>query len=451
MQVTTTRRSSDNLEDGTATLIRGVRRWDAVALTFNWIVGAGIFAVPSKVYALTGTYSLFAFATCALFAVLISFCFAEVSSRFTETGGPYLYAHTAFGSIIGFEVGWLLWMTRLATSAAICNVIVNYLSYFWAPLGSGLWRTGVITVAVVTLTLTNIIGVGKAAVLGDILTVGKLVPLLLFVAVGLFFINRHSYSLAAAPPMGSFSLAVSQLIFAFSGFEMAVVTAGETRNPQRNIPFALLTAIGAVSLLYMLIQVVCIGTLPQLASSQKPLADATNLFIGPAGAAIITLGMLVSGLGTLNANLLAGPRLPFAMAEVDQLPRVLSGTHPRYHTPHIAILITASLILLLALSGTFTQMVILSSISKLLTFVATCAALPVLRRRHSESSATFRLPAGIALSLIATTICLWLLANSGWADIVGVTGAAGLLFHIFYSLRQRRLTTDSNRNDAQLS
>jgi amino acid transporter len=422
-------------------------------LTFNWIVGAGIFAVPSKVYALTGTYSLFAFATCALFAVLISFCFAEVSSRFTETGGPYLYAHTAFGSIVGFEVGWLLWMTRLATSAAICNVIVNYLSYFWAPLGSGLWRTGIITVAVVTLTLTNIIGVGRAAVLGDILTVGKLVPLLLFVAVGLFFINRHSYSLAAAPPMGSFSLAVSQLIFAFSGFEMAVVTAGETRNPQRNIPFALLTAIGAVSLLYMLIQVVCIGTLPQLASSEKPLADATNLFIGPAGAAIITLGMLVSGLGTLNANLLAGPRLPFAMAEEDQLPRILSGTHPRYHTPHIAILITASLILLLALSGTFTQMVILSSISKLLTFVATCAALPVLRRRHSGSSATFRLPAGITLSVISTTICLWLLANSGWAELrfVGVTGAAGLLFHIFYSLRQRRLTKGSNRDEAQLS
>ena len=452
MQVTTARRSSDNLEDGTATLIRGVRRWDAVALTFNWIVGAGIFAVPSKVYALTGTYSLFAFATCALFAVLISFCFAEVSSRFRETGGPYLYAHTAFGSIIGFEVGWLLWMTRLATSAAICNVIVNYLSYFWAPLGSGLWRAGIITLAVLTLTLTNIFGVSKAAVLGDILTVGKLVPLLLFVAVGLFFVNRNSYSLAAAPSMGSFSLAVSQLIFAFSGFEMAVVTAGETRDPQRNVPFALLTAIGVASLLYILIQVVCIGTLPQLASSEKPLADATNLFIGPAGASIITLGMLVSGLGTLNANLLAGPRLPFAMAEGEQLPRVLSGTHRRYHTPHIAILITAGLVLLLALSGTFTQMVILSSISKLLTFVATCIALPVLRRRHSESSAPFRLPAGIAFSAIATAICLWLLANSGWAElrIVGITGAAGLLFHIFYSRRKGRLTS-SNRRETQLS
>jgi amino acid transporter len=235
-KVTTAKRSADNFEERQATLIRGVRRWDAVALTFNWIVGAGIFAVPSQVYALAGTYSLFAFATCALFAVLISFCFAEVASRFRATGGPYLYTHAAFGSLIGFEVGWLLWMTRLATSAAICNVIVNYLSYFWTPLGSGLWRAVIITFAVVTLTVTNIIGVSKAALLGDILTVGKLVPLLLFVAVGLFFINAHSYSLAAAPSIGSFSLTVSQLIFAFSGFEMAVVTAGETRDPQRNIP-----------------------------------------------------------------------------------------------------------------------------------------------------------------------------------------------------------------------
>jgi len=442
--------SADNLENSQATLIRGVRRWDAVALTFNWIVGAGIFAVPSKVYALTGTYSLFAFASCALFAVLISFCFAEVSSRFTETGGPYLYTRAAFGSLVGFEVGWLLWMTRLATSAAICNVIVNYLSYFWTPLGFGLWRAVIITVAVVTLTFTNIMGVGKAAVLGDFLTVGKLAPLLLFVAVGLFFINPHNYSLAAAPSMGSFSLAISQLIFAFSGFEMAVVTAGETRDPQRNIPFALLTAISVVSLLFILIQVVCIGTLPQLASSEKPLADATNLFIGPAGASIITLDMLVSGIGTLNANLLAGPRLPFAMAEEGQLPRVLSGTHRRYHTPHIAVLITASLVLLLALSGTFTQMVILSSISKLLTFVATCVALPVFRWRHSERSASFRSPAGIAFSVIATTICLWLLANSGWAELrfVVLIGAAGLLFHVLYSLRTGRRT--ANRSEAQI-
>jgi amino acid transporter len=190
----------------------------------------------------------------------------------------------------------------------------------------------------------------------------------------------------------------------------------------------------------MLIQVVCIGTLPGLASSEKPLSDATNLFIGPAGASIITLGMLISGLGTLNANLLAGPRVPFAMAEENQLPKALSITHPRYRTPYVAILITASFVLLLALSGTFIQMVILSSISKLLTFVTTCAALPVLRRRNGESSAVFRLPAGIAVSAIALAICLWLLANSGWRElrIVGLTAAGGLLLHFFYSLRRRR-------------
>ena len=423
-------------------LVRGVRRWDAVALTFNWIVGAGIFGLPSKVYSLTGSYSLLAFAACALIVVLIAFCFAEVSSRFTETGGPYLYAREAFGSVVGFEVGWLLWIGRLTASAAICNVMVSYLSFFWGWTGSGFWRAVIITTVVVTLAAVNIIGVSESAILNDILTVGKLIPLLLFVGAGLFFINPHSYSFITPPTSGSFSLAVAQSIFAFTGFEMAVVTAGETRDPRRNMPFAVLTAISVVVLLYILIQVVCIGTLPGLATSERPLADASKVFLGTVGASIITVGMLISGTGTLNANLLAGPRLPFAMAEQKQLPRVLSAAHPRFHTPHISILLTAIFVLVLALSGTFSSMVTLSAISKLISFVATCAALLVLRRRSDERPALFQLPGGLAISTFALAICVWLLASSGWRELrdVGLAAVAGLSLHIAYRLRHRRLS-----------
>lgn len=226
----------------------------------------------------------------------------------------------------------MTWIGRLSGSAAICNVIVSYLGYFWAPAGSGLWRAAIITGLVVTLTAINTIGVSESALLGDVLTVGKLIPLLLFVAAGLFFIDPHRYSFAAPPAPGSFSLAVSQLSFAFTGFEYAVIAAGEAREPRRNMPFAMLTAIGVVVLLYILIQVVCIGTLPDLAASEKPLADAGSLFLGAAGASVITVGMLISGAGTLNANLLAGSRLPFAMAEQNHLPRLLSATHRRFHT-----------------------------------------------------------------------------------------------------------------------
>jgi APA family basic amino acid/polyamine antiporter len=425
-----------------AGLVRGIGRWDAVALTFNWIVGASIFSLPSMVYALTGTYSLFAFATCALLMVLVACCFAEVSSRFADTGGPYLYAREALGEVAGFEVGWMLWIARITASAAICNVIVSYLGYFWAPAGYGLCRAAIITALIVILTAVNIIGVRESAILSDILAIGKLIPVLLFVGAGLFFINPQSYSFATPPSPGSFSLAVSQLVFAFSGFEMAVITAGETRNPRRNMPFAVLIAIGAAVMLYILIQFVCIGTLPNLSASERPLADASNLFLGAAGASIITAGALISSTGVLGAGLLAGPRLTFAMAEQNQLPRILAVAHRRFHTPHISVLLTSSSVLALAISGTFTRNLTLSAISKLISYVATCLALFALRRRGGERPALFQLPGGPAVAAAALALCVWLLASSGWRELrdIGIAALVGLLLYLAYRLKRQEPT-----------
>jgi len=116
-----------------ADLIRGIRRWDLVAITINGIIGAGIFGLPSKVYGLISTYSLIAFVACALVVALIILCFAEVSSRFDETGGPYLYAREAFQPAVAFEIGWLIWLARITAFAANCNLLINYLSFFWMP------------------------------------------------------------------------------------------------------------------------------------------------------------------------------------------------------------------------------------------------------------------------------------------------------------------------------
>jgi APA family basic amino acid/polyamine antiporter len=413
-------------------LIRGVRRWDAVALMINCIIGAGIFGLPSKVYVLTGTYSLIAFVVCALIVAIIAFCYAEVSSRFTETGGPYLYAREAFGSVVGFQVGWLAWLARLSSFALICNVLVSYVSYFWPPAGSGLWRGVIMTGVVFVITAINIIGVSRAATVSDILSVGKLIPLMLFIGAGLFFINPHSYTFAARPSIGSFSLAVSQLFVAFTGFELALITAGEVRDPGRNMPFAMLAALVVVVVIYVLIQFVCIGTLPDLAASEKPLADASNLFLGAAGALMITVGAMISTTGTLNANLLAGSRLPFAMAEQRHLPLMLSATHQRFHTPYASILLHAGVGLALALSGTFTYALTVTAIAKLLTSAATCAALPILRRRSLGRPAIFQLPGGQLFPTAALALCVWLLLNSGWREVrdVGMAGALGLLVSI---------------------
>src|SRR3954468_296063 len=166
-------------------LVRGIRRWDFIALVINGIIGAGIFGLPSKVYGLIGGYSLIAFIACALFFMLIILCFAEVSSRFEETGGPYLYAREAFGGAVAFEVGWLIWLARLTAFAANCNLMISYLSFFWAPANTGIIRASIIVAVVVALTMINILGVRQATIASNIFTIGKLVPMLIFIAVGL--------------------------------------------------------------------------------------------------------------------------------------------------------------------------------------------------------------------------------------------------------------------------
>src|SRR2546423_5604805 len=308
-------------------LVRGIRKWDLVAFTVNAVIGAGIFGLPAKAFSLIGSYSLIAFFACAFVVLLIILCFAEVSSRFDETGGPYTYARAAFGPTIAFEVGWLSWLARLTAFAANCNLMVSYLAYFWPPANNAVPRAIMIVLVVLVLTAVNIIGVRQAAIASDLFTIGKLVPMLIFVAVGLFFLNPHAFALGARPATGAFSQSVLLLLYAFTGFEMATIPAGEIRNPQKNMPQALLIATAVVAFTYILIQVVCIGTLPGLGTSTKPLADAGQRFMGTAGAALISVGAMISIAGNLNVLVLSGSRLPFAFAEREQLPAMFVGVH----------------------------------------------------------------------------------------------------------------------------
>jgi amino acid transporter len=416
-------------------LVRGIRRWDLVAVAINGIIGAGIFGLPSKVYALIGSYSLIAFIVCALVVTLIILCFAEVASRFSQTGGPYLYAREAFGPAIGFEVGWLMWLARLTAFAANCNLLIDYLGYFWPAASAAYWREAIIIAVVLLLTAVNIRGVRNAALVSNVFTVGKLIPIVFFIAAGFFFINSENYTFAARPSYGAFSTSVLMLIYAFTGFEMAVIPAGEVRDPRRNLPLAILTAIAVVATLYICIQVVCIGTLPELATSQRPLADASNHFLGRAGGAIISAGVIVSIFGNLNVLILAGSRLPFAMAEGRELPRIVSATHRRFRTPYVAILITTAVMLVLTLWSTFTKQLTLSAIARLLSYGVTCAALPVLRSKSETPPAMFKAPAGVAVSILALALAAWLLSNSTWLDARDSAIAAAIGLAIYFAYR----------------
>lgn len=427
-------------------LVRGIRRWELAAMAVNSIVGAGIFGLPSEIFGRIGAYSLVAFAACALVVGVIILCFAEVGSRFSETGGPYLYARAAFGPIVGFEVGWLIWIARLTAFAANCNLLVGYVSFFWPAAGAGFWRALIICTIVILISLVNIAGVRDAAIVSDFFTVGKLVPLILFIAIGLFFIHPERYSPGQAPSSGQFSSSCLLLIYAFSGFEMIMIPAGEARDPRRNLPFALLTAVGVVAVLYMLIQIVCVGTLPELAASKRPLADAAASFFGSAGGAIISAGALVSIFGNLNVILLAGSRLPFAMAERCELPGFIGSVHRRFRTPHLSIIITSAVMLAMTLSGTFVYAATISAIARLLTYAATCAALPVLRRKERELPALFHAPVGVALAVIALALTAWLLANCTLqqARDSAIAAAIGVVIYFAYRLTRRKAIANAS-------
>lgn len=434
------KRESESQSTSEEGLVRGIRKWDLVAVTINGIIGAGIFGLPAKVYALIGTYSLIAFVACAFVVVLIILCFAEVGSRFDETGGPYTYAREAFGPTVGFEVGWLSWLARLSAFAANANLMVSYLGFFWPGATAPIPRAVIISAVVVSLAAINFIGVRQAAIASDFFTVGKLIPLLIFIAAGLFFLKPQAFAFGPRPSTGAFSQSVLLLIYAFTGFEMAAIPAGEVRDPKRNLPRALLIATGVVAGVYILVQIVCVGTLPQLASSTKPLADAAQNFMGTAGAAIISAGAIISITGNLNILLLSGSRLPFAFAEQRQLPAFVALVHKRFFTPHVAIAITAVIMLALTLKSSFVAALTISAIARLVTYAVTCAALPVLRRRKSASPLMFRVRGGPVIATAALLLAAWLLANSTLREAIQslVAAVVGLVIYFGYRLLRRR-------------
>jgi len=405
----------------------------------NVTVGAGIYKLPADVQAAVGNYSLAAFVVCAVIIGLIALCFAEVGSRFTGTGGPYLYAIETFGSPMGFLVGWLMWLTRLAGFATLLLVIVSYLGFFWPAAESGLPRIAVIVGLVLVLTVINLVGVKESARTSDVFAVSKLIPLLVFVAVGLFFISPSSFTLEAGTDLTSFSAAVFVLIYAFSGFEAVLINTGEMREPQRTIPFGLFVALSFAVVLFLLIQIVCIGTLPTLATSQRPLADAAAAFLGAWGPTMISLGALIAVFGTLNVIMLACSRMPFAMAIHGQLPAALARVHPRFRTPHFSIIVSALLILVFALPGTFIYAVKFTVITRLIVFASTCVALPILRLRAKtaahDAPPSFEVPGGPFIAVLCVLLCLWLLLNSGWVEIRDVLIAVGVGIIVYAATR----------------
>ncbi len=427
-------------------LLRGIGRWDLVAILINVVVGAGVLGLPGKSFALIGAYSILAWLLCAVIMGLVAACFAEVGGQFVQTGGPYLYAYEAFGPAVGFGVGWLSWMSRLFSFATIANLAVTYAGGFAPALAEGPPRAVGIILVTVVLTMLVLIGVRAAAWINNTLTICKLVLLIGFVLLCLPKVDFvHTVARHAGPVTGaSWQAAIMLMSFAFLGIESAMITTGEMRNPRRDVPFALAVGLAVIAALYIAIQVICIGTLPGLAVSSRPVVDAAENALGPLAAHIINIGAVVTMLGTLFAVLLTGSRLPFAFAERGQMPQWLARVHPRWRTPHAAVIVSGICAGSLALYHSFLGALAVTALTRLVGYVTTCAALIVLRARGVRSERSgFRLPGGPYIACMAILSCLWLMLGSSWSELesLGLTTVVGAILSGSYVLYRRRVAT----------
>jgi len=401
-------------------LRRELGRWDLTAIGINQVIGGAVFAMPASVAALAGGWSPYLIVAVGAASLMIAATFAEVGSRFEATGGPYLYTKTAFGRFPAFEIGWMQWFTRVASWASVINVLVASLGFYWPAVTAGAPRTALLTAIIAALAFINVLGIRQSAWVVNALTIGKLVPLAVFIAVGLPAIDVSRLAAGALPPLTDLSKSALLLIFAFGGYEVVPVPAGESKDPRRAVPFALIMTIVVVTIVLTLAQIVAAGTLPNLPASKTPLADAAVLFLGAGGAAMITLGAVFSTTGNNMGQALSGSRSLYALAEQGDLPPVFARVSRRFGTPVVAILVTAAVSLVLATSGSFVTMAQASAVSRLVVYVATCAS--ALRLRGAAfagtvQAATFRVPLGPVIPLAAIVIALTILLGATGAQL----------------------------------
>jgi APA family basic amino acid/polyamine antiporter len=402
--------SESALPDPRPTLVRAIGRWDLTASVVNGTIGAAVFALPATLCGLTGAWSPLAYIFGGLGILPIVLCFAEVASRFQEPGGSYLYAREAFGPFVGFQCGWLWFWSRVWAAAAILNAFVDYFSQLLSGVGTPVGRSVTMIVVIALATTLNVVGVRQGAWAVDFFTIVRFVPLLPLVVLGLTRVRADVLASQRAVTT-DWAPAILLVVFAYSGFEAALIPAGEARDPRRDSAYALLVGLGVVAAVYVLIQFVVVGVVPKAASSRAPVAAALGVLVGRAGIAAASLAAMLSGLGWIIGATLACPRILYAMAERGELPRSLGKVHSRFRTPHVAILAFSTFCLGFAECGGFVWNASFSAAVRLSTYGLICASLVMLRRRRSTEVPGFLLRGGFVIAVAGVLFCLGLLGT----------------------------------------
>jgi basic amino acid/polyamine antiporter, APA family len=413
-------------------LVRGI---GVPALTANIIsstIGAGIFVLPAAMARTLGPAALLAFVCCAVAMVLFVTCFAIAGSRVSLTGGLYAYVEVAFGRYIGFLAGVLYALTALGAVAGVVNVLVNSIVIGVPFLGSAAMRIILLMLVYGSLVAINVRGVRGGAGAVTVVTFAKLIPLLVFVCVGIFFIHPANLTWSAWPGSKSLGDAVILLIFAFVGIEVALMPSGEVRNPTRTVPRSVYLALVITTTIYMLIQLVAQGTLgPDLANyKDAPLAQTAAMFLGNIGHKLLLAGAAISAFGFVTSDILSSPRIIFAFGRDGVLPRWFAHVHPRHRSPDVAIVTYAVIAFSLSITGTFEQLAVLSNVAVLLMYLLCCAACWFLVQRDiriNTDGSGFNFPGMKIVPVIAMAAILWILGQASLSESsVGYDTRAGL-------------------------
>jgi len=411
--------------------------WSIVLLGFNGVVGSGIFLLPGKVMDLIGPGSIFVYLFMTVVIMTIALCFAECAGKFSRHGAAYVYAKESLGEFIGFEVGIMSWAIRIIAWAVMAVGFATALSAIWPPALQEPYKTLIVLTILIGLGIVNIIGVNITKILNNIVTVGKMVPLLLFILVGVFYIKGSNFIplFPKGLEVDSFGVAALIIFYAFTGFEAMAVAAEDMKDPQKNLPIALVVVMGLCSIIYILVQAVAIGTLgADLAKSSAPVADAASAFFGPIGKWLVTIGALVSIGGINMAASFSSPRTGVALAQDGLLPRKIAE-NCRFGTPYISIIITVLLTIPVALSGSFVQLAAISVVSRFAQYVPTCLAVIILRKKRPDLIGSFTVPGGPLIPIFAIGISVWLLTQANTLQLYWGLGALMIGIPLYFIMK----------------
>jgi len=418
-----------------AQLIRGIGTIGGAFLVLNGMIGAGIFALPSAVAGRAGVLSPWLFVAAGLLIILVVLAFAELGSYFRDSGGPALYSTTAFGPIVGFGTSWIYYVSRIASISANSHAMALYLGSVWAWFDTAMGHSVVVIVVISGLTLINVLGVKDGIRTLGMFTFFKVIPLLMLILLGMQFVSVDLLFPDSLPTIEDPGGTMLLLFYAFIGFESILMTAGETQNPRRTIPNAMVKTVLLITTLYFLIMLVYVAVLPDALDSGATLADVARKIVGPAGAIVIAITAVFSIGGNLACSVLSGSRLTLSMAEQHLLPQWFGAIHEKYSSPAHSIIFLGGISIAIALSGSFVKLAIASSLTRLIVYSVSIAALPIIKKQADPEvvATAFKLWGGYTIPVLALGLCVWMASYSSaesWTFVAGLLAVGLVLFGI---------------------